>query len=117
MMSFDISYVPFVTGGWNGQIGQRVALKDTMERPLVSHSVPWGLRDEMNRFVLKDTMECPLMYHSVPSWTDEMDLCDVYNNGKFLIESCAHVHVQLCVCVCLYRGDQCYWTTATNCSC
>ena len=49
MMSFDISYVPFVTGGWNGQIGQSVASKDTMERPLVSHSVPWGLRDEMNR--------------------------------------------------------------------
>ena len=57
MMSFDISYVPFVTGGWNGQTGQRVALKDTMERPSMSHSVPWGLRDEMDRGVTEICVE------------------------------------------------------------
>ena len=49
-MSLDIPYIPFATKGWDGQLGQRVVLKDTMGRPLMSHGAPWGLRDGMDRW-------------------------------------------------------------------
>ena len=38
-MSLDIPYIPFGTKGWDGQVGQRVVLRDTMGRPLVLHGV------------------------------------------------------------------------------
>ena len=47
-MSLDIPYIPFATKGWDGQLGQRIVLKDTMGCPLMSHGVPWGLRDGMD---------------------------------------------------------------------
>ena len=36
--------------GWDGQVGQRVALGGTMGHPLMFHGVPWGLRDGMERW-------------------------------------------------------------------
>ena len=35
--SLDVPWCPLGTEGWDGQVGQRIVLRDTMGHPLMSH--------------------------------------------------------------------------------
>ena len=47
--SLDVPWCSLGTEGWGEKVEQRVVLKDTMGHPLMSHGVPWGLRDGMSQ--------------------------------------------------------------------
>ena len=58
VMSLNVLYVPW--GLRDGQVGQRIVLRDTMGTSLDVPYVLYGLRDGMDRW--DSTMECPILY-------------------------------------------------------
>ena len=56
--SLNVLYVPW--GLRDGQVGQRIVLRDTMGTSLDVPYVLCGLRDGMDRW--DSTMECPILY-------------------------------------------------------